>query len=510
MSQQLIVLEVNSVQRLVTVGFLLLAAGCDPGVIGGVSDGGLDDAGLVPDAGEALDSGTTTDAGTTDAGSTDAGSEPPLVTQTFTESDAGLLNPERGFYDTIDLTSSSTFTSTRAAGRTLALAGLRLDAFRTTPIDAPTLAALSAGLGRVRTAGIKIILRFQYNGGPVGAADASRAQVLAHLGQLQPILQANADVIAAMQAGFIGAWGEWHSSTNGLDNTADRTAVLQAILGALPASRMVQVRTPNFVDDVFPGGPLNSTQAFNGTNAARTGHHNDCFLASDTDFGTYPSPIETWKTYVSESGRFTPVGGETCAVFAPRSECASATAEMARLHYRFLNSEYNLSVLGSWTSGGCMKQVEDRLGYRFVLQQLTHSSAVRPGGVLQLRWTQRNVGYGALFNARPLEVLLEQGATRLTATLSSVDVRRWEAGVQTLDVKLRVPANLPPGNYRLSIAMPDADPVLRTRPAYAVQWANVGTWDPAAGVNVVVPQLAVSETAGGASDPAAMQFVELP
>ncbi|MDP3157383.1 MAG: DUF4832 domain-containing protein [Archangium sp.] len=506
-------------RQVVAVLLLAVTASCSSGAIGDLNDGGLDadagvdvDAGILADAGS--DAGAQTDAGNdgdagTDAGAPiDAGAEPSLLTVTFTASDAGLLNPERGFYDTINLIGSSTFSSTRAAGRTLALAGVRLDAFRTTPIDAPTLAAVSAGLGRVRTAGIKVILRFQYNEGPIGAADASRAQVLAHLTQLQPILQANADVIAAMQAGFIGAWGEWHSSSNGLDNTADRTAILQGILAALPASRMVQVRTPHFVDDIFPGGALSPTQAFSGTNAARTGHHNDCFLANNSDYGTYQSPVETWKDFVAAGGRFTPVGGETCAVFAPRSECASATAEMARLHFRFLNSEYHLGVLGSWTAGGCMKEVEDRLGYRFVLQQLAHSSAVRPGGLLHLRWTLRNDGYGAPFNARPLQVVLEQGALRRTATLSSIDVRRWEPGLQTVDVKLRLPANLPVGNYRLSLALPDADPVLAARPVYSVQFANTDLWDATAGVNVVVPQLVVSDSAGGQADPSAMQFVE--
>ena len=142
------------------------------------------------------------------------------------------------------------------------------------------------------------------------------------------------------------------------------------------------------------------------------------------------------------------------------------------------------------------------------MQQLSHSNAVRPGGVLQLRWTLRNEGYGAPFNARPLQVQLEQGALKRTATLSSIDVRRWESGLQTVEVKLRIPANLPVGNYRLSLAMPDADPVLATRPVYSVQFANTGPWDATAGVNVVVPQLVVSDAAGGQADPSALQFVE--
>ncbi len=106
--------------------------------------------------------------------------------------------------------------------------------------------------------------------------------------------------------------------------------------------------------------------------------------------------------------------------------------------------------------------------------------------------------------------MLERGATRLVATINSVDVRRWETGVHDIDVKLRVPANLMPGDYRVSLALPDADPGLRARSVYSVQLANVGTWDGDAGVNVVVPRLNVSATSSGEVDLSAMQFVEVP
>ncbi len=96
----------------------------------------------------------------------------------------------------------------------------------------------------------------------------------------------------------------------------------------------------------------------------------------------------------------------------PRSACGSATTELARLHYRFINSLYLPGVQASWTTGGCMGEVRQRLGYRLVLQELSHSVAVRPGGVLRLQWVLRNDGYGALFNARPLNVVLEQASPR--------------------------------------------------------------------------------------------------
>lgn len=70
-------------------------------------------------------------------------------------------------------------------------------------------------------------------------------------------LQANSDVIATVQVGFIGTWGEWYYSKNyatPMDGGAwyaltaaqqtSRNTILTALLKALPVSRMVQLRTP--------------------------------------------------------------------------------------------------------------------------------------------------------------------------------------------------------------------------------------------------------------------------
>ncbi|HEX5058618.1 MAG TPA: DUF4832 domain-containing protein [Kofleriaceae bacterium] len=434
--------------------------------------------------------------------------EPALVETTFTEDPANVLAPERGFYTGIDLLGGSDFASVRAGGMTLAIASIHLDSYRTTALDPNLLDGLSAGFMRVRAAGIKVILRFSYNDGPNGAPDASLAQIEAHIAQLAPILRANADVIAFMQAGFIGAWGEWHDSTNGLDTTPNRLAIISALLDALPANRMVQVRTPGFVDAMFPGGPLDPAQGFSGTPRSRVGHHNDCFLASPTDYGTYADPVETWKDYIAADSRFTPMGGETCNVDAPRSDCESATAEMARLHMTYVNSQYHQGVLDGWTTQGCMPAIQKRLGYRLVLESARHSEQVKPGGRLRLEIALRNDGFASPLNVRPLRVVLDRGSERYVVTLANVDVRRWEAGEHQVATTLRIPSELAAGTYRVSLWLPDAD--LETRPEYAIAFANTDVFDATAGLDVIVPALVVDPNAPGEAIGDAHELVELP
>src|SRR5690606_28872751 len=194
-------------------------------------------------------------------------------------------------------------------------------------------------------------------------------------------------------AGFIGAWGEWHASTSGNDTTANRAAVLGALLEATPAARTVQIRTPMFKEAILPGGPLSSREAWSGTARARVGHHNDCFLASSSDYGTYAKPVDEWKDHVAQDGTYTAVGGETCAVSAPRTDCPTALAELEMLGFSYLNAEYNQSVLGRWETQGCGDEVRRRLGYRFTARATSHTAAVPPGGELGLVIDLDNVGY---------------------------------------------------------------------------------------------------------------------
>lgn len=157
------------------------------------------------------------------------------VTKTFEYSDENIMNPERGFYGWIGtaeaLDASKDYLKYRQNGQTLAYVDMQFDkvdanAFRDKPLSSAFLQDLTDLFGRVRKAGIKLVFRFCYGD---EAPDAPLARILEHIGQLKPILQQNADVIAVLQAGFIGYWGEWHHSggvdTYGLDNTPARAAV---------------------------------------------------------------------------------------------------------------------------------------------------------------------------------------------------------------------------------------------------------------------------------------------
>ncbi len=132
-----------------------------------------------------------------------------------------------------------------------------------------------------------MIVRFAYTDNIEGE-DASLAVVLRHIDQLSPLLKANEDIIPFIQAGFIGAWGEWHSSSNNLTTLENQRAVIFKLLAALPESIMVQVRTPAVKQRIFQSDSSTIDNIVQqSVRSNRVEHHNDCFLSNSTDYGTY-------------------------------------------------------------------------------------------------------------------------------------------------------------------------------------------------------------------------------
>ncbi len=262
---------------LLAVGLLAACAEAPARDGSGGGGGGAGGSGGVGGVGGAGGSG-----GVGGAGGIGGEPESPLVRVTWGPDDGrDLANPERGLFAWEDLQTGD-LVAVRASGMTLVFQNARLDAFRDGPLPAAFLAGLDAGFDRARAAGLKVVLRFAYNDGPWpnSAPDASKARILEHLGQLAPLFARHEDVLLVLQAGFVGAWGEWHTSTNGLDNPTDGGEIVRAILAALPVSRFTQLRTPMRKASIF-GAQLTEAEAFTGTELARVGHHNDCFLASD-------------------------------------------------------------------------------------------------------------------------------------------------------------------------------------------------------------------------------------
>ena len=479
-----------------------------------------------------------------------------FATNTYTVSTEDFANPERGFYIQADSYASApssvpaNLASYRINGRnspgntytakiSLLLRLFYLDTFVNAPISSNFLNSIQTDFDSIRAQGCKAVVRFAYNQDQTPPfAEPSKARILAHIEQLKPLLKQNSDVIAVLQQGFIGAWGEGYYSdifyTGGqatAQNWIDRADVLNTLLTALPAERMIQVRTPQMKQKFVHGPtaptssePLSPAAAFSGSGPARIGFHNDCYLADTTDQGTFsdydigggtsPQDITNLRNYLALESRYTPMGGETCVVNPPTDDCASAgggaDTDMAFAHYSFLNQSYNANVNNDWVTQGCMENIKRRLGYRLQLVSGRFRTEAQPGQALSLSLEFQNTGFAAPFNPRGLELVLRHTVTgqKFFAALSrDTDARRWLPGTNhVLSVQLSLPVDLPLGDYDLLLNLPDPAPTLYGMIPYSVRLANsnalssVGTvlgdvWEPATGYHKLRQILTVNATA---------------
>jgi hypothetical protein len=451
------------------------------------------------------------------------------ITVQYQPSVANFPNPERGFYrqfSPFELgaartpLSSSTLRQVRDEGIALVRAYYIIDEFRTSPLSPDALAALTADFAAVRSAGVKIIPRFTYsfpcvgslepcNPSTYGQTDVPVERVLAHLDQLAPVLTANADVIAFMEMGLIGAWGEWHDSTSGLLASAftvnqSSAAIALRLLAALPPRRMANIPLWHQKQAIVGNpNPLTPEQAFTGTAQARIGHQDDCLLANATNGNTYVNhnpPMsfdpEPARQYLSVDNRNVPQSGESCSYEGEAQRfisCGNALTELARTRWSALNVGYQPQVLDVWRQQGCFSDVARRLGYRFRLTSADVPAQAAVGGVLALRVGVVNDGFASPYNPRSVEVVLRHASSGQEHTIPvSADPRRWGGGEsRTLDLVAPIPTTIAPGSYQVLLNLPDPEPTLRGRPEYSIRLANEGVWEATTGYNDLLARVEV-------------------
>ena len=419
----------------------------------------------------------------------------------YTESDEIIINPERGFHYYTEYSSSRSNTLTvssvlgqrRNNGISLILTIYYLQDFRATLISEEFLDRVRTNMEALRTGGSKCVLRFAYTSDAAENAkpwDAPKELVLQHIEQLMPILQEYSDVIYVMEAGFIGVWGEWYYTENfGMPaDYASRREVLNALLHALPKTRMICLRTPDYklkCFDISYADTITAATAYNQSDLSRLACHNDCFVASVNDVGTfrYNEEREFWQ---SET-KYVVMGGETCGK-SSYSTCENALLQMQNYHWSYLNISYHNAVLSQWKDEECYPEICKRLGYRFVLTEAHFSPEPQAGSTFEMKFKIKNAGWANLSNPRDAEIIFISKADKNEKYVFSLseDPRFWSAGeITTVAVKFDLPSAMKSGEYDVYFNLPDPESTLRNRPEYSIRFANEGLWDEETGFNKI-------------------------
>lgn len=360
--------------------------------------------------------------------------------------------------------------------------------------------------------------------------------VVGHIRQLAPLFEKNKDVIYIMEMGFLGAWGEWHSMRRiPYDDWAGKARVLDEALKALPADRMVTMRSREqcfytLQQPPFSEEPAVITEeiAFSGSERSRIGQNNDAFMVPSDERWVFmvddPAQLKKGESKLydeacSES-LFVPSGGEMWwRLVGGIIRGQDAILRLREHHYDYLSlvhsygytepeninfwmqtpitpewlKENNLPVDdGYFDAAGLEKgtarrtafeYIRDHLGYRFELKQATWEEPVAAGQRTTLRFSLVNNGFKGMINPRPVYLVLIDytGTVVSEMQIEDADPRRWYPHApedpdyrqitHEITFDFMVP-ELEPGKYFMGLWLPDATDSLRFDSRYAVRFAN--------------------------------------
>ncbi len=424
-----------------------------------------------------------------------------------------ITNPERGWYDQYSSHSGSSSLGTvykslkanelrrnrEEDGITLILRLFYLHEFlESSSVSEDYLQKMQMDFDSVRAAGIKCVVRFAYSSSQSAAVwDATPDKVFTHIISLRDVLSNNSDVIAAVQAGFIGAWGEWYYTKNFAGNgyvpdatdQQNRITLFESLLNVFPDNIVVEGRTPAIMKNAAKTTePINIGQAYDGSFKSRIGHHNDCFVASSSDYGTYTN-LQNDLAYLHETTKYTITGGETCDASNTYSDCANSVSRLALLHWTYMNRGYNQKVYDKWKDQSCYSGINISLGYRLGLVKAVLPNNASPGATMNMSFQLSNNGYAAPSQFKPIQIALIHTVTGIRTVLNytgtNADIRFWLPGEILSEGHVLIPGNLPEGNYSMHMRFPDKSSFLADIPSYSIQLANPGIWNPETGMNTV-------------------------
>ena len=387
-------------------------------------------------------------------------------------------------------------------------------------LDDSFFESLRGSFENCRKNGSMIALRFRYDeNGYDDPEPDSFGQVLRHIQQIKEsgILEEYADILAFVESGMVGKWGEQHG---GLYTTPGYKAqILDAFIDAVPEPVPVTVRTPDTFSEwlgisrsdlpdyeaALEGKELTEEQTHRLSQACRVGLYNDGYMGSDSDLGTY-SDREKETAWLNRQCVSAYYGGEFSGniTFAKKYDTylpENAIPEMYRTHLSYINSNI-FSLYKDYTFGeSCdvegadnsayygqtvFQFIRDHLGYRFVLRDAQHTAEVPQGGDLGFRLRVENTGFANPIPETKAYLLLEREGEYISCPLTGVDAGKWAScTVNEVSGTVSLPGGLAEGDWNVYLKLQMGDNAFWQDRLRTVRFANEGVWNASLGANCI-------------------------
>jgi hypothetical protein len=370
-------------------------------------------------------------------------------------------------------------------------------------------------------------------------------QILKHIDQLGPLLADNNDVLFALEAGFIGLWGEWYYTSGELNSYSAKSQVVAAELDILEhLDRKLIIRYPYakiaVLEDSNVSGTfaeVNETTAHTAVPCAMIGYYDAGFLAAPTDGGTctdapyYCNPGSEKFDYMTRESFYVPVEAEMyCSQEGINGLSAAERLRLQHFTLLSLSHAYDYSIKdwqsqyisiedllksklpvsdsyfydekGNEYQRTIFDYINDHLGYRIEIQQAVYLATFCTSDILTVEIDLINRGFAPCVNPRPVYVaLVNANNTIYKFKDSNIDVRMWQPyrkekvgvmvgndfhpQVHKVCISEALPTEISPGIYKLGLYMPNESSVrVSADPNYAIRVANYNVeWEN--GVNII-------------------------
>lgn len=426
-----------------------------------------------------------------------------VISNAINTEDAGevLRNPDRGFYKLIqtqlnkngeeDLTKfTKQIRNIAEEDPDVSIISFQLNLIelveKEDDISAKKVKEINQYFSIMRDNGYQVIFRVVYDSKGKKNPEPSFQKILKHIEQLKDVYVENEDIIILVEAGYLGSYGEWHSGKYD-DDISNRNQIIDKLLQVIPETIQINLRRPRFIQEYIGSkDTINSSNAYTSEKIARLGLHNDGYLASDTDLGTYDrSERQETLEWQEKQTLYTMFGGESQNKDSVFTDIKNAVEDMEKRHCTYLNKTYDREVKEKWKNStyngeNGYKYVQNHLGYRLILED---AEIQQKGNKLNIDVQIKNVGFGNIVRKKNTSLILKSKNNEYEITLD-MDIRKElnEDGY-SFNVQEKLPNNIKEDTYSVYLKISEPYEKIKDNVAYSIKLANDNIFDKTVGAN---------------------------
>ncbi|MDL2223958.1 DUF4832 domain-containing protein [Bacteroidales bacterium OttesenSCG-928-M06] len=358
---------------------------------------------------------------------------------------------------------------------------------------------------------VKAILRFAYSrdNGAIGNGHSGDnppySRIMKHLEQLKPVIQKNWDVVAVVEVGLLGTWGEWNPT---FDETSENNTIAKTMFNIIPEGygmvvRYISIRNNiasvltssqmeyiGFCNDYFTTGLKNCGSSDWCMNSTDYNHVADksftFYMRGEVPYNEGPpwgfdimmNPNDVLKVLKEH---------HYSAMDITQNFKENITYWKSQIVFPDKLKRNNIFFDEHYFMEGKDQEIVPRSLYQFIRDHLGYRLNVMKEPMLKKEGSEfvydikiTNTGFATVLNPKPVYLVLINENNQIAKEIELTDIkpRNWQpwakgkptellihsiSGKATIDLS---------GKYKVGIWIPDSQESIKNEPAYCIKFAT--------------------------------------